>query len=138
MYLVRMIYVSTVANRTDSGAVQKILTSAQENNTKHDLTGLLVFNSKHYLQVIEGSRKAVNALLGKLFADDRHTDMLVMGMEQVHQRAFPDWAMEFLPADSASRQILLRSGPTSKFSPYEMTYESAQNFMLEMAAMRRS
>ena len=138
MYLVRMIYVSTIANTTDSGAVQKILATARKNNEKHDLTGLLVFDNKYYLQAIEGGRTAVNLLLGKLFSDDRHSDMLVLGMEQVHQRAFPNWSMEFIEASTASRQTALRHGTTRIFTPYEMTYPSALNFMSELFALHQS
>lgn len=132
MHLVRMIYVSTITDRTNSGAVQKILTTAKKNNDKHDLTGLLVFNSKYYLQVIEGGRVAVSALLGNLFSDDRHCEMVVLGVEQVDQRAFPNWSMEFIAASRASRQTMLRHGATRDFSPYEMTYQSALSFMSEV------
>jgi hypothetical protein len=49
MYLVRMVYVSKISDQLDSAALPQIQKVAQENNTKHDLTGLLVFNSKYYL-----------------------------------------------------------------------------------------
>lgn len=45
MFLIRMIYVSTITDRSDSSALDKILTTAKQNNEKHDLTGMLVFNS---------------------------------------------------------------------------------------------
>lgn len=137
MNLVRMIYVSAIADRTDSEAIQKILTTAKKNNDKHDLTGLLVFNSKYYLQAIEGGREPVNVLLGNLFTDQRHTGMLVLGLEQIHQRVFSSWSMEFKEASSASRQIMLRNGSSRIFSPYEMTYQSALSFLSDVATLHQ-
>ncbi len=135
MYLVRAIYVSTIANRQDSAALPDIMRVAQANNEKHNLTGLLVFSSKYYLQAIEGGRQAVNQLLGNLYRDTRHSDMLLLGLQEITQRAFPDWSMRFVPAESATRQILLRNGTERELKPYAMSYGSAQGLLLDMQAL---
>jgi len=132
MYLVRMVYVSTIVDRLDSGALPRILEVAKENNEKHDLTGLLVFSSKHYLQVIEGGRKSVNQLLNNLYHDERHSHLLVLGMEEISQRIFSQWSMQFVPAIDATRQILLRNGVTHDYAPYELPYKSALGFLSDM------
>lgn len=132
MYLVRMVYVSKIVNRLDSGALPQIQKVAMANNDKHDLTGLLVFSSKYYLQVIEGGRKAINQLLRNLHHDDRHADLLVLGMEQINQRSFQKWSMQFVPVTSASREVFLRNGVSQEYDPYEMTYLSALGFLNDM------
>lgn len=136
MYLVRMVYVSTIVDRLNNGALAQIQKVAKANNDKHDLSGLLVFSSKHYLQVIEGGRKAVNQLLRNLHHDERHTDLLVLGMEQISQRSFQRWSMQFVPATSATREIFLRNGVTQEYAPYEMPYLSALGFLSDMQSLQ--
>jgi hypothetical protein len=82
--------------------------------------------------VIEGGRKAVNQLLENLYHDKRHTDLLVLGLQQINQRTFPQWSMQFVPATNASREIFLRNGVTHDFNPYEMPHESALGFLSDM------
>ena len=134
MNLVRMVYVSTSIGEVDSDTLQSILATAQTNDEAHDLTVLLLFDDKHFLQVIEGGRAAVSRLLGNLYKDTRHKDLVVLGFQVVHQRQFPDWSMQFVPAVDVNRNVLLRHGVTSKFEPYGLTSESAVAFMSEMLA----
>lgn len=135
MNLIRMIYTSSIADRTDSAALEQILQTARANNDRHDLTGLLVFSSKHYLQVIEGGNLAVNRLLANLYRDPRHLDMRLLGMDEIRQRAFPDWSMQFVPAASATRQILLRHSISREFAPHYMSYQSALGFLADMRTL---
>ena len=134
MLLVRMVYVSTSIDEVDSDTLQSILATAQANNEAHDLTGLLVFDDKYFVQVIEGGRAAVSKLLGNLYKDTRHKDLVVLGFHAIHQRQFPNWSMQFVPAVDVTRNVLLRHGVTSKFEPYSLTSESAVAFMVEMLA----
>ncbi len=138
MYLMRAIYVSTITNRQDSAALQDIMRTAQPNNEKHNLTGMLVFSSKYYLQVVEGGRQEVNQLLGNLYRDARHTDMQMLGLEEITQRAFPEWSMRFVPVESATQQILLRNGTGREFQPYALSYGSALGLMLDMQALAQA
>ena len=134
MHLVRLVYVSTSINEVDSDTLQSILSTAQTNNDAHDLTGLLVFDDKYFVQLIEGGRSAVSQLLGNLYRDTRHKDLVVLGFDVVHQRPFPNWSMQFVPTVDVTKNVLLRHGVTSKFEPYSLTHESAVAFMVEMLA----
>lgn len=135
MYLVRVIYVSSVADSNDHTALPTIIRQAQANNEAHDLTGLLVFNHRYYLQAIEGSRVAVNRLLANLYRDPRHHNMLIISFDDIDRRVFSDWSMRFVPAASASREVVLRNGVGRDFEPYTMTGASALGFLRDMAEL---
>jgi len=137
MHLVRMIYVSKPVEEVDSDVLESILGTAQINNTEHDLTGLLVFDDQHYLQVIEGGRMKVSQLLGNLYKDPRHTDLLVLDFDYISQRQFPDWSMQFVPVVDVTRDVLLRHGVSSKFDPYNFSKDNALAFMMEMLARQQ-
>ena len=138
MYLVRMIYVSRPVKEPSSDVLEPILGTATIENARHDLTGLLVFDDKHYLQVLEGGRTAVSHLLGNLYKDPRHTDLVVLEFDYIHQRQFPQWTMQFVPVAEVTREVLVRYGVSSKFDPYSFTKRSALAFMLEMVARRQA
>jgi hypothetical protein len=58
MFLVRLIYASTVADTFKPTDIECILTTARKKNKQHGLTGMLCFNSRYFLQCLEGSRSA--------------------------------------------------------------------------------
>jgi len=132
-----MVYVSTPVEEVDSDVLESILGTAHINNTEHDLTGMLVFDEQHYLQVIEGRRAEVSQLLGNLYKDSRHKDLLVLGFDCISQRQFPDWSMQFVPVADVTRHVLLRHGVSSKFEPYNFCKDSALAFMVELLARQQ-
>ena len=91
-----------------------------------------------YLQVLEGGRTAVSQLLGNLYKDPRHTDLVVLEFDYIHQRQFPQWTMQFIPVGEVTREVLLRHGVSSTFDPYSFTKGSALAFMLEMVARQQA
>ena len=59
--LIRLLYASTAQEGVDLNEFKRILSQAQTNNDQRDLTGMLAFNSKLFLQALEGARDQVNA-----------------------------------------------------------------------------
>ncbi len=84
--------------RLDLGAsdLEDIHRAARELNALDGITGLLVFNGTHFLQIVEGSREAIEELLERLRRDPRHTGLEVRDQHRVAQRSFPDWSMELV------------------------------------------
>lgn len=70
--------------------------SARELNALDGITGLLVFNGTHFLQIVEGAREAVDELLERLRRDPRHTGLEVRDQLRIAQRSFPGWSMELV------------------------------------------
>lgn len=135
MFLVRMIYVSQTATEAPDDALGAILKTARKNNEKHDLTGLMVYNRKYFLQVIEGSRPAVSQLLGNLFRDPRHEKMEVLEFDAIEQRSFSQWSMQFAPADAVTKKLLLRYGASGQFEPHHFTKSRALGFLTELSTL---
>ena len=136
--LVRMVYASTAVAPVNGELLESILKVARNRNEVRDLTGMLVFDHQYFLQVIEGGREAVSLLLGKLFADTRHKDLVVLELDEIPQRSFADWSMEFAPAAAINKTVLLRNGISSHFNPYSLSKAGAFNVLTEMRAVRQS
>ena len=70
--------------------------AARELNSLDGITGLLVFNGTHFLQIVEGAAPAIDDLLARLRRDPRHFGIEVRDERAVEARSFPDWSMELV------------------------------------------
>jgi Sensors of blue-light using FAD len=132
--LMRLIYVSTAVDGVDMNEFKRILETAQKNNTSQDLTGMLVFNSKIFLQALEGSREGINNLYNKLTKDPRHYNLTLLKYEPISERHWPDWSMAFAAASSNNKRMYLKYGMQSSFNPYGMNGDAVEKMMYELAA----
>jgi hypothetical protein len=76
--------------------LEAIYRTARELNALDGITGLLVFNGTHFLQIIEGAEAAINDLVERLRRDPRHNGFEVRDQRTVEERSFPDWSMELV------------------------------------------
>lgn len=132
--LCRLIYVSEVAQALTPAGVQQILDHARVKNAAQHITGWLAFDSSYFLQVVEGRRVCLSALLGRLYADQRHSRLEVMEFTAVPERRFARWNMGFAAADRANGELFKRFGGTPHFEPATMGAASALGLLELLAA----
>jgi hypothetical protein len=70
-----------------------LLQQCEKNNREANISGLLLLSGDRFLQVLEGTSKAVNRLFCKLVADPRHHDVNIVSFEQIGPAYFEDWSM---------------------------------------------
>lgn len=75
--------------------IEEIITQATQYNTAHDITGCLIYNNGHFLQILEGEKQLVMTLLNKIELDDRHYHFSILSEGQTNLRTFNEWAMAF-------------------------------------------
>ena len=87
-----IVYVSRAVRPMTMGDLNSMLAKARFNNELHNITGLLLYGSGHFLQVLEGEARAISELFHRIRVDPRHTEveMLLYGEGR---RIFPDWSM---------------------------------------------
>ena len=81
--------------------LEAIHRTARELNALDGITGLLVFNGTHFLQIVEGAQPAIDDLLARLRKDPRHTGIELRDERNVEARSFPDWSMELVRVSSS-------------------------------------
>lgn len=99
MGLARVIYTSRPFG-FDAAMLHHILSVAQSNNLRDDITGALICRADIYLQLLEGPEAAVEAAYGRIEEDDRHVEVTQLVQGPVTERLFPEWAMRDDPAQS--------------------------------------
>lgn len=89
----QIIYVSTMRSSEASSTFKDVERISHTNNARDELSGLLMFDGMRFLQVLEGSDKAVEAALRRIKADPRHFAFVTLSDKQVEGRSFGGWAM---------------------------------------------
>jgi hypothetical protein len=75
--------------------LEDILKIARERNTREEISGILLFEGKSFLQVLEGESERIDALLHIIRRDPRHRRAVLLMREQIEQRSFADWSMGY-------------------------------------------
>lgn len=132
--LIRLTYVSrSNFNRTSDAngiepTVARILMQSRRNNPKEKIGGVLYFGDGCFFQCLEGSADVVNALITKIMQDERHSDVQILKVIPITQRAFNNWSMKYIPLESDINALLKRHKMDS-FNPYEFSDELIEAFL---------
>lgn len=132
--LIRLIYASTAQTGVGMQEFKGILQQAQTNNHRRDLTGILAFNSKVFLQALEGSRERINELYAKLLRDDRHHTVAMLHYEEIEEREWASWSMGFVAPGADNRASFLKYSGESVFNPYAMSGTAVKRMLAELAS----
>jgi hypothetical protein len=98
--LYNVVYCSRAVPGIDADAVDRIIVSAQRNNPRWGITGMLVFGEGVFFQWLEGPRDAILRLLDLLRSDVRHGQIVLLSeVEEARERLFPQWDMELVDAE---------------------------------------
>jgi hypothetical protein len=135
--LIRLIYASETAAPMGPTDIQALLSLARRKNRLHDITGLLVFDSRYFLQVLEGDRRVVSELYSRLAQDPRHKRLTIMQADPIDQRRFVGWSMGFAAADALGRGLMLRHGCSGHFDPLQLRASSALALLTEISQSTR-
>jgi hypothetical protein len=101
MKLTSLTYTSLARLDLQTTDLEDIHRIAREQNALDGITGLLVFNGTHFLQIIEGSEFAIEELVERLRRDPRHTGFEIRDRQKVDARSFPDWSMELVRVNAS-------------------------------------
>ncbi len=94
------VYCSRAAEGVDDAEVDRIIDWSQRRNVARDITGVLVFGSGVFFQLIEGPPAQVKDLIANLHSDPRHYDIVTLDRSvEKRERLYPNWGMELVGAD---------------------------------------
>jgi hypothetical protein len=73
--------------------LKQVLRRSREHNFRAQVTGYLVYDGTSFLQLLEGSGEALDAVMARIEADPRHRELTVLLREPIADRCFDGWAM---------------------------------------------
>ena len=77
MSLRSVTYTSLARLDLQAAELEAIHDTARRENAARGITGLLIFNGTHFLQIIEGAPDAIDELVDRLRRDPRHSGVEV-------------------------------------------------------------
>ncbi|MGE0325854.1 MAG: BLUF domain-containing protein [Polyangiaceae bacterium] len=116
--LFEIVYVSQASAELLPGELFQILEAARRNNSRKQITGLLLSDGACFMQILEGGEAAIDTTFNRIRTDKRHHDVRVLRRGPIESRAFSEWAMgsvqlerfrDHVPGLKQIREILARS-----------------------------
>jgi len=91
--LQQLTYISTARPTLLAVDVEQILLASRANNARAQVTGLLIFDGKRFLQALEGPVESVETTFSRIAVDPRHRALVRLSSRAVESREFGNWSM---------------------------------------------
>jgi hypothetical protein len=89
-----LLYISELSPPFENSIdVTQIIETSQRNNKTNGLTGILISNGNHFIQLLEGKEEAVLRTYQVIAKDPRHIKLRTLMTYKDHVRIFPNWSM---------------------------------------------
>jgi len=94
MALFRFIYTSTACAPFGEAELLHLRLTGENQNDRHGVTGLLVFDGLRFAQLIEGPEAGLSHIIDRITRDPRHEQILVRYRGPTAERQFAGWALK--------------------------------------------
>lgn len=91
--LTQLVYVSNRKPNCTDDEIDKILVACKKNNPPLNITGVLLYSDKKFIQMVEGDSKVVTELYDKIKLDSRHSNPMMISYGPINEKSFPSWHM---------------------------------------------
>lgn len=88
-------YISDSVHNESFKNLEDLYLKARINNLKNNITGILIYLDRNFLQVLEGEKKIVDATFKKICTDARHKNIFNIIDTPIDQRIFEDYNFGF-------------------------------------------
>ena len=88
-------------------AIDELLERSKQNNATKRITGAMIYANGYFMQLIEGPQIAVDKLYSAIEADPRHEVLSLLHSQEIKDRHFSDWAMEYRDSDDLGERALM-------------------------------
>ena len=88
-------------------AIDELLERSKRNNATRKITGAMIYANGYFMQLIEGPQIAVDELYSAIEADPRHEVLSLLHNQEIKDRHFSDWAMEYRDSDDLGERALM-------------------------------
>nr|WP_255538472.1 BLUF domain-containing protein [Polynucleobacter sp. P1-05-14] len=103
--MVELSYISKATHDMGLSSLVHLFDVARKWNLDHELTGALFYENGHFAQILEGKRKDVLFIWGKIQKDYRHKVLHRIELDEIDQRLFPNWALRFYGGDQIAKDV---------------------------------
>ena len=105
--MIQLVYTSYARQRFDRASLTSLVNSAQRENARSGVTGILVYVDMNFMQLLEGPTQEVVETFSRITADPKHGDIVELSRHEVETRSCSDWtmALAYVPEDLNSSAL---------------------------------
>jgi hypothetical protein len=100
----QLIYASAATRPFSAEDLRQLLDRARSRNSVYGLTGMLLYHTGSFLQVLEGDETYVDIIFKSIERDPRHTQTKILVDQIIQRREFEEWSMGFVDTALSNRQ----------------------------------
>ncbi|AMO49504.1 EAL domain, c-di-GMP-specific phosphodiesterase class I (or its enzymatically inactive variant) [Kosakonia oryzendophytica] len=132
--LATLIYRSRLNRTLDPSQLTNLVERASLRNSQLQVTGILLFDGDHFLQVLEGPLASVNAVFERIKRDHRHGNVVELLRDFAPRRRFVDRGMTLFDLrvmkPAAALRAILRFGTLRyQLASIDRVYKFIRNFI---------
>ncbi len=103
-----LFYCSFAVRNMSDADILNILETSRKRNAEDGITGILIYwaRTRQFMQILEGSKKAIFDLYEDIEKDDRHKSLKLIFDGEVPERSFANWTMGFSNLESMDKSKL--------------------------------
>jgi hypothetical protein len=125
-------YKSKAENFTNESEILNILNLSQKNNLKNNITGMLLYIEDSFIQLIEGDKKDVEILFGKIQRDKRHHSVKILSQGEINGRFFQNWVMGFRTLSQYDLEEMIALNKIGRFTIEELLDNAKPHISIEL------
>lgn len=84
-------YISNFARDLRKDTIIELIDFVKKNNSKNNITGLLILKNKYFFQILEGHSEQIDGLFNKIKVDPRHKTIITLLDTTIEGRIFNDY-----------------------------------------------
>ncbi len=100
----QFVYASSAITLMSKQELASLLHKSRENNTRDEITGMLLYHEGTFIQAIEGEREKVERLRQRIELDPCHRGIISLYNAALEERQFGGWAMGFRSGDAVIKE----------------------------------
>lgn len=93
--MLQVVYVSTATKFMMIEDLQALLEKSRVKNKEKDITGILLYSNRTFIQVLEGDNANVKELYDVIIKDERHENCTLIQEVEIDEKSFGNWSMGF-------------------------------------------
>ncbi|GEA12454.1 BLUF domain-containing protein [Alteromonas sp. KUL49] len=101
----QLVYCSKANQHFTSADLLALLEQSKDYNASKNITGLLLYKDKSFIQLLEGDKKEILDLYREIEKDTRHRQVTRLIEKETDERHFPQWSMGFQHLDEDSDKV---------------------------------
>lgn len=121
--LTTILYRSHICDNVALSSLEDMVAAANIRNGQADVTGILLFNGRHFFQLLEGPEEGVLTIYQRICEDRRHYNLVELMRDYAPARRFGKSGMELFDLRQHNKEDVLQAVLDKGTSKYQLRYE---------------